>query len=81
MSVDVGDDGKVAALTDIPQSAEVATVKTDDAGVQTIRVEVVVEYELNDPSAPRSALTKQESSAFVLAVTTALSQISEEAVP
>ena len=68
MHVHVGDDAQAAPLADVPQRAEVPAVETHDAGVERVRVEVVVEDEVDDPGAAVRAVAEQERAALPAAV-------------
>jgi hypothetical protein len=60
----VGDNRQPTRLAEIPQRAEVATIKTNDAGVQAVRVEVVVQNEIDNPSPPIIPPAQEEGSAL-----------------
>jgi hypothetical protein len=52
----------------------VTTVKTDDAGVETLRIEIIVENELQNPHSVPTAPSKQERTAFAAVMPAALPQ-------
>ena len=49
MHMHVGNDAQATALADVPQLAEVAAVEPNDAGIQGMRVQIVIENEVDDP--------------------------------
>ncbi len=53
MHMHVGNHAQAPALADVPQRAEVPTVETHDAGVERVRIEIVIEDEVDDPGAAR----------------------------
>jgi hypothetical protein len=59
----------------------VTTVKTDDAGVETVRIEIIVENELKNPHSVPTAPSKQERTAFAAIVSAALPQAGQQPAP
>jgi hypothetical protein len=49
MHMDIGNHGEPTLATAGPELREMTTVELNDAAVESVRVDVVVEYELRDP--------------------------------
>jgi Zn-dependent peptidase ImmA (M78 family) len=75
-------DGEAARAADRPQLAEMPAVEADDAGIEAVRVEVVVKNEVNDPCGPARFLDpKQERAALAAFVASPLAQARGQPLP
>jgi hypothetical protein len=54
----------ITPLADVAERAEVPAVEVHDAGVERVRIEVVIENEIHDPHATLAEEAKQERPAF-----------------
>jgi hypothetical protein len=81
MDVDVGDHAQTAPPADIPQLAEVAAIEADDAGVERMRVKVVVEDKVDDARYVVPLVAQEERTAFPGGAATALAKASDETAP
>jgi hypothetical protein len=79
--MNVGDDGKMPSLTEIPQGAKIASVETHNAAIQRVRVEVVIEDGIDYAHPPIAATAEQERTAFAAALKTPQPQAGEETPP
>jgi len=68
VGVNISDDVELGRATALPERAEVATVEADDAGVEGMWVEVVVQDEVDDLDPLVRASTEQECAAFANAL-------------
>jgi hypothetical protein len=81
VDVHVGNHAQAALLAHILKLPEVAAVEPYDAGIQRMRVEIVVENEVDDPGVAISAISEQERSALPAAGTAAFTQSGDKPVP
>src|SRR5262249_34834301 len=81
MHMHVGNDPHAALLADVPERPEIPPVEMHDAGVERVRVEVVVEDEIGDASAAVYAVAEQECAALAGGVPAALAQLPAQALP
>src|SRR6266851_3728049 len=66
---------KPRRLQTVPERAEMMAVEAHDAGVERVRVEIVVENEVDDPRAAVLAVSQQERTAVPARVPAALAQL------
>ena len=81
MYMHIGDDAHAAAFADVPECAEIPAVEMHDAGVERVRIEIVVQDEIDDPSAPVRTVAEQERATFAACVPAALAQLCAQALP
>jgi hypothetical protein len=81
MGVNIRDHGKAAPLAQIPQLSEVTAIELDNARLQALRVEIVIQNKLRNPGTPVAPMAKQERPTLVLAITTPLPETLQEPVP
>lgn len=74
MGVNVCDYADTSLFAHIPKRAEITAVESDDASVQALRIQIVVENELSDPRTAILAMPEQKRSALSLAVVASLAQ-------
>ena len=72
MHVHVGDDAHAAPLADVPERTEIPAVEMHDAGVERVRIEVVIEDEVGDAGAAARTVPEQERAALAGCVPAAL---------
>jgi hypothetical protein len=58
MSVHVGNHGQAPAFAQVPQTAAMTPVESDDPSIEAMRVEVIVENKIDNSSAPIRPATK-----------------------
>ena len=56
MDMDVGDNGESPFLANAPERTEMTPIEANDAGIQAVRIQVVIQNEIDDPGAPITAL-------------------------
>src|SRR6185312_9679900 len=66
---------------EIPQLAEVATVEVDDAGVERVRIDIVVEREIDDAPATGGILAAEQKGAALAHAAPALAQLRKKPPP
>ena len=64
MNVDVRDHAYSASVADRPEFPEVAPVEPHKPTVEAVRIEVVVEHEIQDPRALAVPMSNQEGTAL-----------------
>ncbi len=64
MDVNIRHDRQAALLAKRPKLAEITAVEVNDAGVETVGIQIVIKHEINDPSTLALPAAEQESSAF-----------------
>ncbi|RUY59504.1 MAG: hypothetical protein E5Y34_07315 [Mesorhizobium sp.] len=69
VGVNVGRDNLATFTADVPQIRHRAAVDLDDAGIERVRIDLVVEYDRGDP-AVRSIRSQKESAAFPVVAAT-----------
>ena len=74
MDMHIRHDRETACLADRPKLAEVPSIKSDNASVQRMRIEIVVKHEINDMGATTFAATEQKRSTLPAATTPTLAQ-------
>jgi hypothetical protein len=58
MGVHVGHHSQAPPFAQVPQAAEMTPVEPDDPGIEAMRVEVVIENEIDNSGAPIRPATK-----------------------
>src|SRR5216684_4102117 len=81
MHMHVGNHAQAAAFADVPERAEVPPVETYDAGVERMRIEIVIEDEVDDPTAVFHGVAEEERAALTAGGAPALAQARKEALP
>jgi hypothetical protein len=79
--MNIGHDGHFPLLADLPQGAEVATVKVHDPCVEAVGVQIVVEDQVEDPGAPVAAPPEEERAALPDAISPSPAKVRHEAAP
>jgi len=74
MHMNIGDDCELAFLAQLPEASKVLSVEPDDSGIEASRVDVVVEYEVDDPSTTVVAVTEQERTALSTSTATSFAE-------
>jgi hypothetical protein len=64
MNMDITDDAVSSHSTVLPQFWELVSVEMDDAGIERVRIDVIVEDELYDPLASPMIATEQKRAAL-----------------
>jgi hypothetical protein len=77
----IGDDARAALLAYVPERPEIPAVEAHDAGVERMRVEIIVQDEINDPGAAGCAVTEQKRTAFAARVPASLAELHAQAPP
>ena len=81
MGVNIRDNGQAAPFAEIPQLSEVTAIELDNAGLQALRVEIVIQNKLRNPRTPVAPIAKQERPTLVLAIMAPLPETLQEPVP
>src|SRR5258706_5008066 len=81
MDVDVGDYAQSAPPAHVPKLPKVPAVEADNARVERMRVEVVVEDEIDDPRRGPVVATEQECAALAGRVAAALAKPADKPAP
>ena len=55
MDMDIGDNGESPFLANAPERTEMTPIEANDAGIQAVRIDVVIQNEIDDPSAAIAA--------------------------
>src|SRR5690606_5963050 len=79
--MDAGDDGQGSRLAQRPQLAEVPAREANDARRQTVRIQVVVEHEIDDAGTTVLACPQQERTALARAVVSPLAKPGAQPTP
>src|SRR5690349_12518714 len=81
MHMNIGHDRQATRLADRPEVAEVAPIEPDDATVERVRIEIVVEHEIKDARAAVFATPEQERPALPARMAAALTQLHLQTAP
>src|SRR3546814_14610313 len=81
MDVDVSDHAQRAFLAHRPERAEVTSVETHDPGVEAVRIEIVIEDEVDDPAPTAFLPSKQEGAALAAGTPATLAECAAQAPP
>ena len=73
--------GQATAFAEVPQSTAMTSVKSDDSGIEALRVQIVVEYKLHNTPAVFTLPAKQEGPALPATTAASLSQAGQKAPP
>jgi hypothetical protein len=79
--VHVGDDTYAAALTDVPEFSEVSPVKSNDARIERVWIEIVIQNESDNPRTSACSVAEQERSAFSAGKSAAFAQFCGQPIP
>lgn len=60
MNVYIGHNGQATSLANVPQFAEMMTIKSNDSSFKRPRVKIIVEDEVNDVGAALTTIAEQE---------------------
>ena len=74
MNVNVGDDTQRPCLTQRPECSEVPAVEVNNAGVQAMRVKIVIEHEIDYAPPPFFLTPEKEGPALAGRAPSALAQ-------
>ena len=77
MDVDVSNHAQRAFLAHRPERAEVTPIETHDPGVETVRIEIVIEDKVDDPAPAVFLPPKQKGAALAAKVRTIVVDQSE----
>jgi hypothetical protein len=78
--MDIGDDGKATLSALFPERTEIATVEANYAGIQTVRIEIVVKHEVDDPAASITAGAQKKRTTFAN-ISPPLAKLGKKPVP
>ena len=81
MNMNIRHNGESAFLTEYPELIEIATVEADDAGIETMRIEIIVKNEIGNPGPVSPARSQHEGSALTGFVSTTLPKPREKSFP
>ena len=81
MDVDVSNHAQRAFLAHRPERAEVTPIETHDPGVEAVRIEIVIEDEVDDPAPAAFLPPKQEGAALAAGAAATLAERATQAPP